>query len=220
MQYRTLHDVMTHEVVTARPHTTFKEIVELFHRNDITAVPVIDAQNHPIGVVSEADVIRKEAALPDPEGHAPRSWMRPRDHQRAEAETAEGLMTRPVITARPEWSIVEAARAMDRNKIKRLPVVDETGRLAGIVSRCDLLQPFLRHDTAIREEIAHDVLGQTVRLPADSVRVTVLDGVVTVTGTVEKRSLIPIIERLCRSVDGVVSVHQTLDYTSDDTRFP
>lgn len=77
MQHRTLQDVMTHEVVTVRPHSTFKEIVELLHRNDITAVPVVDAQNHPIGVVSEADLIHKEVALPDPEGHVPRAWMPP-----------------------------------------------------------------------------------------------------------------------------------------------
>lgn len=129
-------------------------------------------------------------------------------------------MTRLVITARPEWSIVETARVMDRNKVKRLPVVDETGMLAGIVSLSDLLELFLRQDTAIREEITRDVLGRTLRLPEDAVRVTVQDGVVTLTGTVDKKSLIPIIERLAGSVDGVVSVHQKLDYDFDDTGIP
>jgi CBS-domain-containing membrane protein len=126
-------------------------------------------------------------------------------------------MTTPVVTARPEWAVVEAARAMDRRKLKRLPVVDETGRLVGIVSRCDLLELFLRHDTAIRDEITEEVLGQTLWLAPEAVSVSVRDGVVTLSGTVEKRSLIPIIERLCRSVDGVVSVHQTLEYTLDDS---
>ncbi len=218
MQHRTVHDVMTQGVVTARPDTPFKEIAALFHRNDITAVPVVDDQDRPLGMVSEADLLRKEAGLPDPEGHSSEAWMRPSDRARAEAETAGGLMTSPAITARPEWSIVEAARVMDRKKVKRLPVVDEAGRLRGIVSRSDLLQLFLRHDAAIREEISHDVLGQTLWLAPDAVRVAVQDGVVTLTGKVEQKSLIPIVERLCRSVDGVVSVHQTLTYTLDDTK--
>ncbi|MEU9047789.1 MULTISPECIES: BON domain-containing protein [unclassified Kitasatospora] len=106
---------------------------------------------------------------------------------------------------------------MDRKKAKRLPVVDDTGRLTGIVSRCDLLQPFLRGDASIREEIVHEILGHILGLPPGAVDVTVDDGVVTLTGTVERESLIPITERLCRSVDGVIAVHQALRHTLDDT---
>ncbi|WP_327068604.1 CBS domain-containing protein [Kitasatospora sp. NBC_01302] len=217
MQHRTVHDVMTQGVVTARPDTPFKEVAGLFHRNDITAVPVVDDHDRVLGMVSEADLLRNEAVQPDPEGHTARARLSPRERARAEAETAGALMTSPAVTARPEWSIVEAARVMDRKKVKRLPVVDEAGRLVGIVSRSDLLQVFLRHDAAIREEITHDVLGQTLWLAPTSVEVTVHDGVVTLTGRVEQKSLIPIVERLCRAVDGVVAVHHTLGYTVDDT---
>jgi CBS domain-containing protein len=217
MPHRTVQTVMTPEVVTALPHTTFKEIVELFHRNDITSVPVVDAENRPLGLVSEADLLDKEAGLPDAQGHEPRAWLHPGEHRRAEAETAAGLMSKPAITARPEWTIVEAARAMGRRKLKRLPVVDESGRLVGIVSRCDLLELFLRPDADIRAEITDDVLARTLLLRPNSVGVSVQEGVVTLNGTVEQKSLIPIVERLCRSVDGVVSVHQTLEYTFDDT---
>jgi len=217
MQHRSVHDVMTQEVVTARPDTPFKEIAALFHRNDITAIPVVDDQERPIGMVSEADLIRKAAVLPDPEGRTPGRWLDAADRARAEAETAGGLMTSPAVTARGSWSVPEAARAMDRHKVKRLPVVDEVGRLVGIVSRRDLLQVFLRHDAAIREEIVHDVLGQTLWLASGDVRVAVQDGVVTLTGRLPRRSLVPIAEQLCRAVDGVVAVHQTLDWTEDDT---
>lgn len=96
---------------------------------------------------------------------------------------------------------------MYRHKAKHLPVVDETGRLAGIVSRSDLLRPLLRGDTAISDEIHQDVLCATLNLPSDAVQVDVRDGVVTLTGRVEERTLIPVIDRLCRSVDGVVAVH-------------
>jgi CBS-domain-containing membrane protein len=217
MQHRRVHDVMTQEVVTARPATPFKDVAVLFHRNDITAVPVVDDQGRPLGMVSEADLIRKEAAAPDPEGRAPGAWMDARDRDRAEAETAGGLMTSPAVTARAEWTVLEAARAMDRHKMKRLPVVDEAGRLVGIVSRRDLLQVFLRNDAAIREEIEHDVLGGTLWLAPRTVDVTVHDGVVTLAGVLPRRSMVLIAVRLCRSLDGVVAVHEELGYTEDDT---
>ncbi|PBC67608.1 BON domain-containing protein [Streptomyces sp. TLI_235] len=217
MQHRSVHDLMTREVVTARPDTPFKSVVALFHRNDITAVPVLDDEDRPVGMVSEADLMRKEAVLPDPEGHTAGRWLPPKDRARAEAETAGGLMTSPAITARTGWSVPEAARQMDKHKVKRLPVVDEAGRLVGIVSRRDLLEVFLRHDVAIREEIVHDVLGEILRTSPEDVRVTVQDGVVTVAGRLPRRSLIPIAEQLCRAVDGVVAVHQTLDWAEDDT---
>ncbi|BFV60645.1 CBS domain-containing protein [Kitasatospora sp. CMC57] len=220
MQHRTVDDVMTREVVTAGPDTPFKQFAALFLRNDITAVPVLDDEGRPLGMVSEADLIRKEAVLPDPDGHFPGRWSNPGERARAEAETAGGLMSSPAVTARPGWSVPEAARAMDKHRVKRLPVVDEAGRLVGIVSRRDLLQLFLRHDTAIREEITHDVLGTTLRLDPDTVRVVVADGVVTLTGRLLRRSLIPVTEQLCRGVDGVVAVHQSLDWTEDDTGRP
>ncbi|MCX4744742.1 CBS domain-containing protein [Kitasatospora sp. NBC_01287] len=217
MQHRTVHDVMTREVVSARPDTPFKEVAALFHRNDVTAIPVVDDQGRPVGVVSEADLIRKEAVLPDPGGRDPGRRLDAYDRARAEAETAGGLMTGPAVTARGGWSIAEAARAMEKHKVKRLPVVDEIGRLVGIVSRSDLLEVFLRHDSAIREEIDHDVLGRTLRLAPDDVRVAVHDGVVTLSGRLPRRSLVPITEQLCRAVDGVVAVHQTLTWSEDDT---
>ncbi|MDH6108420.1 CBS domain-containing protein [Kitasatospora sp. MAP12-15] len=217
MQHRTVHDVMTQGVVTARPDTPFKEVAGLFHRNDVTAVPVVDDRDRPLGMVSEMDLLRSEALQPDPAGHGASAQSSPDERPRAEAATAGALMTSPAVSARPEWSIVEAARVMDRKRVKRMPVVDETGRLVGIVSRSDLLRLFLRHDAAIHEEIIHDVIGETLWLTPTAVQVAVHEGVVTLAGRVEQKSLIPVVERLCRSVDGVVAVHHTLGYTVDDT---
>jgi CBS domain-containing protein len=217
MQHRTVRDVMAQEVVTTPPSTPFKKIVELLHRNGITAVPVVDAEDRPLGMVSEADLLHKEASLPDPEGHIPSHTLRWSDSARAEAETAGGLMTAPAITARAGWSLPETARVMDNKRVDRLPVVDDVGRLTGIVSRGDLLTIFLRHDAAIQDEIVHDVLGQTLWLAPKDVNVFVHDGVVNLTGRVPRKSLIATVEGLCRSVDGVVSVHHTLDFTEDDT---
>lgn len=107
-------------------------------------------------------------------------------------------MSAPAVCARPEWTVVEAARLMAVQNVKRLPVVDETDRLQGIVSRSDLLRIFLRRDDAIREEINRDVLQGTLGLVPSEVTVEVREGQVTLSGSVEFKSLVPIIERLCR----------------------
>jgi CBS-domain-containing membrane protein len=127
-------------------------------------------------------------------------------------------MSAPAVCARPEWNVVEAARLMEVHNVKRLPVVDETDRLQGIVSRRDLLRIFLRRDDAIRDEITRDVLQQTLGLAPAEVTAEVREGQVTLRGSVEFKSLIPIIERLCRTVDGVVSVSEHIAYRSDDAR--
>jgi CBS domain-containing protein len=217
MRHRTVEEVMTHQVVTAQRDTPFKTVAALLARNDVSAVPVVDSRNHPVGIVSQADLLRKESAQPDQNGR-PGVWMRPRDRHRAEAETAEGLMTRTVFTARPGWTLVEAAQLMDRHHVKRLPVVDEADALVGIVSRGDLLGVFLRPDGAIRQEIVHDVLQSTLFVTPGAVQAEVRDGVVTLRGTLARRSLVPIALRLCRAVDGVVAVHDQLSFTFDDRR--
>ncbi|MEW1908090.1 CBS domain-containing protein [Kitasatospora sp. NPDC085895] len=216
MQLRTVEDVMTHDVVAVRPETAFKVIVGLFHRHAITAVPVVDSGYRPVGIVSEADLIREEAALPDEDASRSRRFPSHAPH-RTDGGTAESLMTSPVVTARSGWSLVEAARLMHRRKLKRLPVVDASGRLTGIVSRSDLLSPFLRQDDDIREEIEREVLLDALRLPADAVHVTVDDGVVTLRGAVGRKSLVPVVEGMCRSLDGVVAVRQELGHRIDDT---
>ncbi|GHK02246.1 hypothetical protein SY2F82_40430 [Streptomyces sp. Y2F8-2] len=216
MQHRTVAEVMTHSVVTAHPRSSFKQIAQLLRDNDVTALPVVDDEGRPVGVVSEADLLRKAASLPDPEGRPLGRPLGPEELARAGAETAEAMMTTPAVMARPGWNVVETARTMYRHKVKRLPVVDETGRLVGIVSRSDLLRPFLRSDTAISDEIHQDVLRATLGLPSDAVQVDVRNGVVTLKGRVEERTLIPVIDRLCRSVDGVVAVHQSIGYAYDD----
>ncbi|MEU8514648.1 CBS domain-containing protein [Kitasatospora sp. NPDC048722] len=216
MQHRTVRDVMTPEVVVAHRETTFKEIAVLLRHHRISAVPVVDERNRPVGLVSEADLVRKESALLGEDRPLARG-LHPHRHHLGEAELAEELMSSPAVTADPEWNLVETAKVMDRRHLKRLPVVDGEGRLIGIVSRADLLKPFLREDAEIRAEITGDVLLDALWLPAGDVEVTVEDGVVTLTGTVERRSLVPLVEEMCRSLDGVVAVRQSLDYRTDDT---
>ncbi|MFB6959700.1 CBS domain-containing protein [Streptomyces sp. NPDC056309] len=210
MHHRTVEELMTRDVVRARRDTPFKELVRLLEENDVTAVPVVDELDRPMGVVSEADLLRKTTDQADPSGRTPIPHLEAWERAKAEGSRAEELMSAPAVCARPEWTVVEAARLMETQHVKRLPVVDEADRLLGIVSRADLLRIFLRRDEAIRDEITGDLLRRTLGLDPRDVTAEVRDGRVTLAGTVESRSLIPVIEQLCRGVDGVVSVSGNL----------
>ncbi|MFJ8588373.1 CBS domain-containing protein [Streptomyces sp. NPDC093595] len=187
MRHRTVADLMTPDAVTVQRGTPFKEIARLLDEYGITAVPVVEADGRPVGVVSEADLLHSRLSENSP-------------------TTAEGLMSAPALCARPEWTAVEAARVMERRRVKRLPVVDGAGRLIGVISRSDLLQLFLRRDRAIHEEILEDILTRTLGLSPAALTVEVSDGAVTLSGTVPTPDAIPVIVRLCQGVDGVVTV--------------
>ncbi|MFE3653051.1 CBS domain-containing protein [Streptomyces sp. NPDC059152] len=197
MRHRRVADLMTPNAVTVQRGTLFREIARLLDEYDITAVPVVDDDGRPVGVVSEADLLRRQLS-------------------KAGAATAEAIMTSPAVVARPGWSVVEAARTMEQRKVKRLPVVDDSGRLIGVISRSDLVQLFLRRDRAIQEEILEEVLTRTLGVAPSAVTVAVTDGTVTLIGALERRSLVPIAVRLCESVDGVIEVIDRLTFERDD----
>ncbi|MFI1165474.1 CBS domain-containing protein [Streptomyces sp. NPDC020801] len=215
MLHRMVGDLMTSAVVSVRRDTGFKDIAQHLTEHGISAVPVVDGQGRPVGVVSEADLLRTQETQSDPGSHLTATHLLPAERAKAGAPAAEGLMTSPAVTARPQWSIVEAARAMAHHHVKRLPVVDDAGRLVGIVSRGDLLGVFLRRDPEIRAEITTDVLSRTLGLSPGAVTVQVADGRVTLSGTVPRGSLIPLAVRLSESVDGVVGVTNRLRAEND-----
>jgi CBS domain-containing protein len=198
MGHRCVGDLMTPSAVSVRPGTTLKEIARVLDEYDITAAPVVDDDGRPIGVVSEADLLRKQTSG-------------------GVGSTAGELMTSPAVVAEPAWDVVRAARTMEARKVKRLPVVDGDGHLIGVVSRSDLLLLFLRQDRAIQEEILEDVIVRTLGLPPSSLTVEVDDGRVTLSGRVERKSLILVAVQLCEGVDGVVDVINRLDFDWDDT---
>nr|BFE74362.1 hypothetical protein GCM10020092_076630 [Actinoplanes digitatis] len=105
---------------------------------------------------------------------------------------------------------------MDREAVKRLPVVDDLGRLIGIVSRGDLLKVHLRPDDEIRADVESGVLRTSLVEDAAKVRVAVRDGLVTLTGRVDRFSTKAIADRLIRRVPGVVAVADELEYDYDD----
>ena len=126
-------------------------------------------------------------------------------------------MTSPAVTIGPDAGVAEAARLLHRHGIKRLPVVDPAGPLLGIVSRADLLKVFLRADADIAREVRQQVLRRAMWIDPDTVAVEVHDGVVTLAGQLERRSLIPIVVSLVRGLDGVVDVVDRLSFEFDDS---
>jgi len=215
-------DVMTHHVVSIPDFTPYKDVVRVLLKHGISAVPVVDAQRRVRGIVSEADLIEKEAQRT--EGY-PEPWelltRRGRDlRSKAGALTAVELMTAPAITVRAGTGIAQAARLMRKYGVKRLPVVDEAGVLVGIVSRGDLLKPFLRSDEAIRQAVVQDILRDGMCGNPQSVDVRVQDGVVTLDGEMENEFVARDTARLVGDLDGVVSVVDRLRYRITDRSDP
>ncbi|MEV5528459.1 CBS domain-containing protein [Streptomyces prunicolor] len=202
MKTRTVGEVMTGDVVRAHPMTPFREVVRLLERHRISGVPVVDHDDRVLGVISGTDLVREQA-------------------RRARAEEgciamAGQLMSTPAVTVHPEQPVPDAARVMERRGIARLPVVDEEDRLIGIATRRDLLRVFLRTDGDIRREVMDDVLVGALGLTPDTVAVLVRDGLVTLTGPLERRSDVPKAIRAVWRLEGVAGMVNGLTHRVDD----
>ncbi|MGC0418136.1 CBS domain-containing protein [Embleya sp. AB8] len=217
MLHRKIEDVMTRDVGTVGPDAEFTDIVAALDARRISAVPIVDGERRILGLVSEADLLRAQVEQAVDDRRLPGLRRRTPRHTRGEGHTARELMTSPVVTVDPLSSTLRGARLMDRHHVKRLPVVDSAGHLVGIVSRCDLLRTFLRPDPEIRAEIEQDVLRSALWLEPGTIEVDVRDAVVRLSGNVDNRSLIDIVLRLCRAVDGVESVSHDLTFDFDDS---
>ncbi len=209
-----VRDVMTTRVIWVRKGASFREMAAAFREYRISAFPVIDENRRVIGVVSEADLLAKEA-LDGGEDGMPgmiTGLLRHRELEKARGVTAGDVMTSPAVTVRPEDTVEHAARLMYTRKVKRLPVVDTGGHLVGIISRADVLTVFDRTDTQIRSEIIDDVLRREFLIDPREFKVKVKDGVVTLEGTAGTAVLGQEIVRRVRHVQGVVAVRDRLSY--------
>ena len=215
-----VRDVMTTDVVSVTVDTPFKAIVDTLATYRVSAVPVVDDESKVLGVVSESDLLAKVVAGGDPRirvgsGRAEKAERRRKSH----AETARELMHSPAVTVRPEASVVHAARIAAIEHVRRLPVVDAQGMLAGIVTRSDLLRVFLRDDRDIRKHLV-SMFADQFCIDTSAVDISVRDGVVTLTGQVERRGLIAPLLDAVRTTAGVIGVHDSLTYRFDDTFAP
>ena len=206
-------DVMSRDVLTVTPEATFKQIERLLAEHHVNAVPVVDTDGRPVGIVSETDlVLKSEAGQTPPTGFGPRARHR---RSKAAASTARGLITAPPVTVEPDARLAVAARLMRKHAVNQLLVVNR-GHLIGIVSRSDLLKSFLRADEDIRNHVLQGVIVGTMWFNPAEFAVSVREGVVDISGVMERRSQVEILVDLIHGVDGVVDVRPALSFRLDD----
>ena len=196
-------DVMTTRVVAVGKDATFKEIAALLTEYRVSAFPVIDEDGTVIGVVSEADLLSREALV---------AAIGARVAESGNAVTAAGLMSKPPVVVTPDEPVTSAARLMYNARVKRLPVVGEKGELVGIVSRADVLSVYNRPDGDIRREILDNVILNGFFADPDRFEVTVSSGVVTLGGHPETAARGRDIVAEIWHVEGVVAVRDRLTY--------
>jgi CBS domain-containing protein len=207
----TVKDVMSTHVIAVRQNASYKDMAAMLHAQRVSAFPVLDDHNKVIGVVSESDLLTKEAL----EGTVPgvsQSMMSQREHARASAVTAAELMTSPPVTIGPDEPVSQAARLMYSRRVKRLPVTSDDGTLIGIVTRADILSVYSRPDADIQREIIQDLIVGMFRCDPARFTVTVADGIVTIEGAPETDLVGRDIIDAARHVEGVVAVRDRLSY--------
>ena len=205
-------DVMTTNAVAVRANASFKEIAARLREDCVSAFPVIDNDDKVIGVVSEADLLPKEALEAGYEGHRGLSGLRHRaEREKARGATAADLMTRPPLTVGPFDLVSHAAHLMYDHGITCLPVVDRE-RLVGVISRADVLSVFGRADADIRRQIVDKILLQEFLTDRARFTVTVRDSVVTLKGRPETAEMGHDIVAAVRHIEGVVAVRDELTY--------
>jgi CBS domain-containing protein len=180
-------DVMTSRVVAVTAATPFRDVVDLMLRHEISSVPVLDDEGGLVGLISEADVLSKQAyggrrrsVLDGFSGLARREM---RELTRSRGRRAREIMSAPVETVLVDEPLRAVARRMLENRLKHLVVVDDARRIIGIVSRRDLLRAFDRTDTEIAAGVV-DALATSEY--GRRVAVTVDGGVVTLEGRVPR----------------------------------
>ena len=210
-------DVMTASPAAVGGDATLKQVAELMVDRGVSGIPVVDAEGRVLGVVSEADLVIKAASHPQRAGiywrlFAPEGL----DIRRLQATTAAEAMSTPAVTVQGDQTVAEAARIMVDAGVKRLPVLVD-GKLAGIVSRADIVRTFIRSDGEIWEELRNDVLASQLWIAPDTLDIEVTGGRVRISGQVKTRTEAQLVDAFAWRVPGVVTVDcSDLRWETDD----
>jgi CBS domain-containing protein len=217
-------DVMMTDVITVTPESDVPQVAALLLTNHISAVPVVDADGSLVGMISEGDLIRRSESGT---AHERPWWLQMlmsrealaaefvREHSRRVGD----LMTREVVSASPDTPLADIAALLERRRIKRVPIVKD-GRLAGIVSRANLIQalatfrhaapePRLAADAELREKVMSQFKAEPWMRPA-LVNVTVSDGTVDLWGIVDSPAEKQALRVAAEIVPGVKAINDNL----------
>lgn len=209
-------DVMATDVVTVGPDVGIKEAARLMVETGISGLPVVE-DGELVGMITESDFLDQEADKSEERYHRLLDALLGNRSHRSLGDSVRDAMTSHVVTISPDARLSEAAYLMKNKRVKRLPVVGESGKMRGIVSRADILHAFIRSDDAIESQIRDDVVRRILLLDTDSVVIDVKDGVVALSGNVPTRTEARLVEELAMRIDGVIRVTSDLSYEVDDT---
>jgi CBS domain-containing protein len=222
-------DVMVSPVVTVKPYSSVKEVAKTLLEKRISAVPVVDDDGQLVGIVSEGDLMHRSEAGTEWN----RSWWLrlmassstiADDYVKAYGQKVADVMTRNVIAATPDMPLNEIAVLLERNSIKRVPIV-EHGQLVGIVSRANLIQAVASlpkgwaiplTDSTIRDRLL-DRLRAQPWIHTRLLNVTVNDGVVNLWGITSSEAEKDAIRVASEEVEGVRAVNDHLTLWRQDT---
>ncbi|NHZ70043.1 MAG: CBS domain-containing protein [Proteobacteria bacterium] len=196
-----VRDLMTTDVVAVAPSTTVRDAARMMFRYRVSGLPVVDPDDHLLGIITEGDFLAMEVERADT-GQA--------------AEFVEEVMSHSVLSVPPDLEIIEAARFMHTNDVKRVIVVEDD-KMVGIISRFDVVAGFTRPDDLIEDEIREDLIRRVLFVDPETVDVVVSNGVVTLFGKIGTRTEVRLMEELTRRLDGVVDVENKLQWRIDDT---
>ncbi len=209
-----VEQIMTRDVATISSGESLKDAAAVLLERKVSGLPVLDTEGNLVGIITENDILhqenRKHPAL------TLSSFFKSVEDP---AMTVSDAMTKKVKTIKPTADHSKAARKMETANIKRLPVVDQSGKLVGILSRSDILKVFARDDSEIGSEIRSDVIERILWLDPNGLNVEVSKGLVHLSGSVPTRSDRRILEEMSRRIDGVIEVNaEDVEYEVDDTK--
>lgn len=213
-----VRDLMTTDPITTTPDTTLKEAARLMVKHKVSGLPVLVA-GKVVGIVTEGDFLRQEASRDQPYRFSLLDALFGDEPAGPPAAERVGeVMTEQVLTVPPEATLSEAARIMANRRVKRLPVVAPDGSLLGVISRADVVNAFTKPDEVIEDEVREDIIKRLLFLDPEVVHVSVRDGIVSLSGTLENRTEAHLLEELTRRIDGVIRVESALTFEIDDQR--
>lgn len=215
-------DIMTTNVITVMPDTSVADVAKVLLENHISAVPVVDKDNRVVGMVSEGDLMRRSDTETD---WRPSWWLSlfgstdsvAQKFIKTHGTHASEVMSRSVVTITSDTPVNEIARLLEKNRIKRVPVVDN-GELVGVVGRGDLLRGLATQgpkiklassdDQSIRRKILAELKANDLLFPNASIVVT--NGIVHLWGAVQSDVEREALRVAAEDIDGVQGVEDHL----------
>lgn len=212
-----ISELMTPDVLTVGPQASLKEVARRMLQAGVSGLPVMSDDGELVGIITEADFVAGEADRRAAKRAGLLRFFTDQHEVPSHERTVEDVMTKDVVVVSPDADHAEAARLMGKERIKRLPVVDD-GQLVGLVSRADMLRAFVRPDQEIIEEIQEQVMRKILWIDPNRATIECVDGNVVLRGKLETRSDANLLVELTKRLDGVASVADHLDWDVDNTK--